>query len=151
MTQTLLKPSRETWPLQRVLPWAALAVCLALLAASLLFHDTLLHGQSLPKTEEAPAPGGPASVTTVHLPEGKWKKANIRTEAVQVVTLPAEVGVPGRIDANVDRRLEIRPRASGVIREVRVTLGRKVKAFKKAVALLFVGLVLFSAIGVSFV
>jgi RND family efflux transporter MFP subunit len=40
--------------------------------------------------------------------------------------LPVEVGVPGRIDANPDRRVEIRPRAAGVVREVHALLGQRV-------------------------
>ncbi len=35
--------------------------------------------------------------------------------------------MPGRIEANPDRRVEVRPRASGVVREVQAALGQKVK------------------------
>ena len=41
--------------------------------------------------------------------------------------LPTELGVPGRIEVNADRRIEIRPRAAGVVREVHVVLGQNVK------------------------
>ena len=42
--------------------------------------------------------------------------------------LPTELGVPGRIEVNPDRRIEIRPRAAGVVREVHVVLGQDVRA-----------------------
>jgi RND family efflux transporter MFP subunit len=64
---------------------------------------------------------------TIELPEGKWNVAGIRTEPARLVSLPSEVGVAGKIEANPDRRVEIRPRASGVLREVPVKLGQKVK------------------------
>ena len=50
-------------------------------------------------------------------------------------TLPAEVGVPGRIEANQDRQVEIRPRATGVVREVQASLGQKVKKGQTLVVL----------------
>jgi multidrug efflux pump subunit AcrA (membrane-fusion protein) len=65
--------------------------------------------------------------TSVTLPEGKWKAAGIKTEPARVVTLSTEVGVPGRIEANTDRRIEVRPRAAGAVREVRVVLGQVVR------------------------
>src|SRR5262245_10999237 len=109
-----------------ILPWAAAALCLTLLAASLVMHDALFHSRAL---RAAPAPAetsAPAAATTVTLPEGKWKAAGIRTEPARRVKLASEVGVAGRIEANTDRRVEIRPRASGVVREVAVKLGQKV-------------------------
>lgn len=136
MSLALSKSPRRT--LKDVLPWAALAVCLALLAASLLLHDTLFHGTSLPASTlptraepsgEAASASEPAAepATTVTLPEGKWKAAGVRVEPAQLVALPSEVGVPGLIAANPDHRVEIRPRAPGVVREVRAAFGQKVK------------------------
>ena len=49
------------------------------------------------------------------------------TEPARFDLLTTELGVPGRIEVNSDRRLEVRPRASGVIREVHVMLGQTVK------------------------
>jgi RND family efflux transporter MFP subunit len=72
----------------------------------------------------APSASPPLSV---ELAEGKWSAFGIRTEPVVLVSLPSEVGVVGKIEANPDRRVEVRPRASGIIREVRVRLGQTVK------------------------
>src|SRR4051812_42845676 len=125
---------RRTWKTDLV--WGSLALSAALVLAN-LWHDTLFHGRPLvasSRPEGSPAAGGAsatdpaaAMATMVTLSEGKWEKAGIKTEPAQVSALSAEVGVPGRIEANTNRRIEIRPRANGVIREVRVVLGQKVK------------------------
>lgn len=125
-------PKSPQSTLKAILPWAALAVCFVLLAASLLLHDTLFHGRSLSASTAragAAASGARAAApaTTVTLSEGKFKSGGIRVAPAEVVALPFEVGVPGLITANPDRRVEIRPRASGIVREVRVAFGQKVK------------------------
>jgi membrane fusion protein, heavy metal efflux system len=130
MSLALLKNSGR--PLREVLPWAALGVCLVVMAASLLLHDTLFHGKVLSATTASltaasPSEPAPPSATTVTLTEGKWKTGGIRTAPARMAALPSEVGVPGWIEANPDHRVEIRPRASGVVREVKAALGQKVK------------------------
>ena len=119
------------WPLKGALPWAALGLCLVLLLSN-MWHDTLFHGRSPVASpavaEPPPSPqAAPAVATSVTLPTGKLKVAGVRTELARTEVLPVEVGVPGRIDANTDRRVEIRPRASGVVREVLALLGQRVK------------------------
>ncbi|SIO29573.1 membrane fusion protein, cobalt-zinc-cadmium efflux system [Singulisphaera sp. GP187] len=118
------------WSLKSLLPWVGLAVCLVLLAASFVLHDALFHGRALqasPTHPAATAAAAAAPVTTVTLSEGKWNVAGIRIEPVSQISLPSEVGVAGKVEANPDRRVEIRPRAAGVVREVLVNLGRQVK------------------------
>ena len=66
--------------------------------------------------------------TTVVLPEGKFQAAGIALGAVRRDELATEVGVPGQISINPDRRVEIKPRVVGVVRSVEATIGRKVKA-----------------------
>ena len=66
--------------------------------------------------------------TTVVLPEGKFQAAGIALGAVREDKLVTEVGVPGQISVNPDRRVEIRPRVVGVVRSVAATIGQKVKA-----------------------
>jgi multidrug efflux pump subunit AcrA (membrane-fusion protein) len=66
--------------------------------------------------------------TTVVLPEGKFKAAGIALGAARADELATEVGVPGQISINSDRRAEIRPRVMGVVRSVAVLIGQKVKA-----------------------
>ena len=120
------------WSLKGTLPWAALGLCLLALLLSNVWHDTLFHGRSPVASpavaEPPPSPqAAPAAATTVTLPEGKFKVAGVRTEPARTEVLPVEVGVAGRIEANPDRRVEIRPRAAGVVREVHALLGQKVK------------------------
>ena len=119
------------WSLKGALPWAALGLCLVLLLSN-VWHDTLFHGRSPVASpavaEPPPSPqAAPAVATSVTLPQGKLKVAGVRTEPARTEVLPVEVGVPGRIDANPDRRVEIRPRAAGVVREVHALLGQRVK------------------------
>ena len=95
----------------------------ALLLANLVYFAFFRRA---PAPAPAPPPA-PAAATTVTLPKGKFQAAGIKTEPARVVSLPSEVGVVGRIEANPDRRVEIRPRASGVVREVRALLGQTVE------------------------
>lgn len=127
---------RKTWT--TVLAWGALALIAAMVLTHLL-HDTLFPGRPLTASPIAETQAAPvdtaATATTVTLPEGKWKRAGIATGPAEVTTLAAEIGVPGRIEANTDRRIEIRPRATGVVREVKVVLGQKVKPGDELVVL----------------
>ena len=61
---------------------------------------------------------GSKPANTVLLSESKLKAAKVTTAQARYDLLKTELGVPGRIEVNADRRIEIRPRASGVIREV---------------------------------
>ncbi len=116
-----------------VVPWVALGVGLVLSALNLAYFGGLwkrgatpASAESTPELSARPTgPGGlPRSVT---LSESKVKTIGIATALSTLVTLPAELGVPGRIDANQERQVQIRPRASGVIRTVHVVLGQNVK------------------------
>ncbi len=73
--------------------------------------------------------------TTVVLPEGKLRVAGIAMGPVRREELATEVGVPGQITINADRRVEIRPRVPGVVRSVAATIGRKVKAGEPLITL----------------
>jgi RND family efflux transporter MFP subunit len=126
---------RKSW--KTGLAWGGLAL-VALLVLANLVHDTLFHGRALEASARTGAsatgepagssgPPGLAMATTVTLPEGKWKTAGITTEPVEVMKLAGEVGVTGRIEANTDQRVEVRPRASGVVRRALALLGQKVK------------------------
>jgi membrane fusion protein, heavy metal efflux system len=68
---------------------------------------------------------GPAS--SVSLSETKFREAKIAIEPARIDRLGTEVGVPGMIQSNADRRVEIRPRAVGVVRSVHAVIGAKVK------------------------
>ncbi len=99
------------------------AVTVANLTHDLIWHHSRVEAATTPAPVSKP--GLPHSLT---LPEGKAHAAAIQLEAAKEVELSSEVGVTGRIEPNVDRRVDIRPRASGVVRTVNVTLGQAVKA-----------------------
>jgi RND family efflux transporter MFP subunit len=111
------------------LPWLALALGVTLLIGNLTMHERLFHrssDSSTAKTAETdPSPA--ALMTTVTLPVGKFEASGIQCEPAKLVTMPSEVGVAGKIEANRDHELQIRPRASGVIRSVHAALGQHVK------------------------
>src|SRR5689334_23303890 len=122
--------NRKTMKFKTGLAWGAIALVAVLLLANLL-HDVLFRGRPLQGSSAGTAAASEkekekAAVlpTSVTLPEGKWKTAGITTEPARVTKLTAEVGVPGRIEANIDRQVEVRPRANGVVREVRAVLGQ---------------------------
>ncbi len=104
-------------------------------AAVTLVHDRLSHHGTAPAVEakdEKPATASPEKpahdpTTTVVLPEGKFKQADIRIEPVTSVDMPKEVGVTGRIEADPNLRVNIRPKAPGVVRTRPVLPGTKVK------------------------
>jgi multidrug efflux pump subunit AcrA (membrane-fusion protein) len=100
-------------------------------AVATLAHDRLFHGvagtEAAAKAEPSEKGPSAASATTVALPEGKFEAAGVKVERAVVAALPIEVGITGRIEPNFNRRIEVRPRASGVVRAVNVVLGQAVK------------------------
>jgi RND family efflux transporter MFP subunit len=116
-------------------PWLILGLGLVLLVVNLTFHERVFHRRTHASeaaaitNATAGASGAIVSAlpTVVTLPAEKLKAAQIRTEKAALLSLPAELGVPGRIEANLDRQVPVRPRAAGVIRSVNVVLGQKVK------------------------
>src|SRR5262249_32565361 len=63
----------------------------------------------------------------VVLPGSTSQQAKIATEPARLDRLSPEVGVVGTVQANADRQVEVRPRASGIVRDVHARLGQKVK------------------------
>ena len=118
-----------------VLPWALLGFALAVLLPALIFHDAVFHRGmvEVPANGEAAAPSSadaassPAAARLVNLPDPKFKAAGIVCQPVKVESLPSEVAVPGKIEVDGNRSIQIQPRAPGVIREVKVVLGQLVK------------------------
>jgi membrane fusion protein, heavy metal efflux system len=134
MSIALPKPGRPSLP--GFVSWVVLGLGIMLLVVNLAWmvlgasRSTATADELTPAAPAfAPASGsGPGGLPDkVTLSEGKLKSAGIDVENVQIVTLPTELGVPGKIDANQDREVMVRPRASGVIREVKAVLGQKLK------------------------
>jgi RND family efflux transporter MFP subunit len=113
-----------------------MGLCLALMAGHVaydLLGPNRLHaaapGMQPPpakKGEQEPKGSAVAKPATVTLSESKLKEAKIATEQARLDRLPTEVGVAGLIQANLDRQVEVRPRASGIVREVHVKQGQNV-------------------------
>lgn len=131
---------RDPLPMRfmRLLPWVGMALCLAVLGGRLTLdlttHSPARAAVGIPvgddkkeETDGVGGRGGPNPATTVTLSKSKLLAAKVTTEPARVDTLATELGVPGRIEVNSDRRIEIRPRAAGVIREVHAVLGQEVK------------------------
>lgn len=124
-------------PILRALPWALVGLSLIALVGyvALDFHNpSRLHASQVPGGQSAPEATPAAeqkaeapSATTVTLPESKFQQAKIATEPARVERLSTEVGVVGQVRENADKQVEVRPWASGRIREVRAVLGQKVK------------------------
>ena len=138
--------SRRPWTV--VAPWIAAALSLAVLALHLTLdlpgHLTRIGAAS--RNPEAAGEAGPGAVVapptpeaatpgTVVLPTAKVEAAGVALDRVRVEPLPAELGVAGRIEVNADRRIEVRSRAQGVVREVHVVLGQHVKKGQPLVTL----------------
>ncbi len=133
-------PSAPGRPVRRTLPWALMWLCLAILVAHVAY-DVLgpmrLHASQEPGRRTAPEAiavpqakeqaATPSAATSVTLPESKFQQARIATEPARIDRLPTEVGVVGMIQPNADQQVEVHPRATGIIREVRAVLGQKVK------------------------
>src|SRR5689334_2375736 len=121
----------------RTVPWALMGLLLAVLIGYIaldLRNPARLHasqGQDsqAPAGEKSPAEPkatAPAS-TSVTLSASKYQQAKIATEPARIERLATEVGVVGMVQANADSQVEVRPRATGIVREVYARLGQRVK------------------------
>ncbi len=133
-----ITPKRSaSWSARQVLPWAGMGLCLVLMTAHVaydVFGSTRLHAaprapQSAPESqlvveEKQTAPATPSSIS---LSESKLQEAKIGTERARSDRIALEFGVPGLIQANADRQVEIRPWTLGIVREVHAVLGQDVK------------------------
>ena len=114
-----------------------MGLCLTLMAGHVaydLLGPTRLHAASrgqvpAPEPKSDPESKGAASArpSTIALSESKFNEVKITTEPARLDRIATEVGVVGMIEANADRKVEIRPRASGIVREVHAVLGQNVK------------------------
>jgi len=129
-------PLRGQMSTKVALGWAlglgvTLAGAVATLAHDRLFHARADAGAATAKAEPAGAPAGSPGhdpTTTVVLAEGKFQTAAIRVEPARADDMPREVAVTGRVEADPNRRVEVRARAQGVVRTVPTPPGTKVKA-----------------------
>jgi RND family efflux transporter MFP subunit len=109
-----------------------MGVCLMVLLAHVVY-DVLAHGHSSGTGTDGPAKEANAEVapatarSTVSCSESKLKEAKITIEPARFDQIATGVPVVGMIQANSDRQVEVRPRAPGVVREVHVVKGQKVK------------------------
>ncbi len=104
------------------------------LAVALALGYVFVRGRTASATHEVPAtavaaePASAPAERAVTVSEEKASAAGLAIGTATTVSLPFEVSVPGRIEADVDRSVEIRSRVPGIIRSVAVLLGQSVKA-----------------------
>lgn len=116
----------------RALPWAGMALCLAVLLAHVAY-DVLAHAHALAAGKPeltaptAADPDSSANRSTVSLSRAKLQEAKIAIEQARIDQIPTGVAVVGMIEPNSNRQVEVRPRAAGIVREVHVVLEQKVK------------------------
>ncbi|MDG3003355.1 efflux RND transporter periplasmic adaptor subunit [Paludisphaera mucosa] len=120
-------------PRPYLVPWCVAVVLLIVLVLHLTIDlpghltrigaapNAVAAGAAASPPEASPSPG------TVSLSDVKLKAAGVTTDKVRADHLPTELGVAGKIEVNADRRVEVRSRAPGIVREVHALLGQKVK------------------------
>ncbi len=93
-------------------------------------HASQGHGPSSSAAtdgQKGEAREGAGAASSVSLSESKFQEAKIAIGQASMEKLATEVSVPGMIQANADSRVEVRPRATGIVRTVQATIGQKVK------------------------
>jgi membrane fusion protein, heavy metal efflux system len=120
------------------LPWIGMGLCLASFLGYLAYDrvqgtparpgDSAAVPQQ-PEQDRAgkPAQSPPGQLTTVTLDESKFAVAKIMLEKVRIEHIATGVSVVGQVQANLDQQVAMRPRATGIVREVPVKLGQHVK------------------------
>lgn len=113
--------------------WVAGAAALGFVLSGLgatLTHDRFFHelGALEGPPVSASAPRSSAAPNVVVLPEEKVQSAGIGVTRVEETRLANELVLPATVEVNVDRRVDVRPRVMGMVREVHVRLGDKVRA-----------------------
>jgi multidrug efflux pump subunit AcrA (membrane-fusion protein) len=134
LTQTRLATARRS--IRQALLWASIGLLLTALIGYValdLRYPARLHAsqgqgrQTAPEGKASEANADAPSTTSVSLSESKFEQARIATEPARIDRLTTEVGVAGMVQANADRKVDVRPWASGIVREVHVVLGQTVK------------------------
>jgi cobalt-zinc-cadmium efflux system membrane fusion protein len=139
------RPATTGRSLRQAAPWALMGLLLAVLIGYIaldLVNPSRLHASQAQGSPAAPGerstPESKATAppsTSATLSEAKFHRARIATEPARIERLTTEVGVVGMVQANADRQVEVRPRASGIVREVHARLGQKVKPGQPLVVL----------------
>ncbi len=117
---------------------AGVAAILVVLAGLVVWQGRLFHRVGLgslrtqSKAEVAdvarPEPQKPSDPgMMVTLPLGKVETAHLKCSPATYAQIPTEIGVLGQIQANANRRVDVRSRVVGVIREVTAQIGQDVK------------------------
>ncbi|ODT98339.1 MAG: hypothetical protein ABS79_06075, partial [Planctomycetes bacterium SCN 63-9] len=117
---------------KQAVPWIIAATCsIALIYTLASEYWRRPETAGTPETTAGAAPETAVesnqSTDTVSLTPAKYENAKIKVEPARLEPVSQEIGVVGRIELNSDHRVEIRPRASGIIREVHVSLGQMVR------------------------
>lgn len=118
------------WPKAHLRPlMVGAALVVSLVVAALAFRKLLPLGTAHAAHTELPSIATDSSVEpVVALTDEKRAAAGVLVEPADTRDLAIELSVPGRIEANIDRQVDIRTRTPGVIRSVSVVIGQNVKA-----------------------
>lgn len=95
----------------------------------------LIHRGSETASEAAPETAAAAEIEGVTLNEDKRQAAGIVSIKVIPSTVRTRMEFPGVITLDPDRVVEVRPRVTGIVREVEAKLGQVVKAGERLVML----------------
>ncbi len=120
---------RRPWSL--LAPWGAAAVLLVVLTLHLTLdlpgHIRPVGASPTPPPAAATAAAPAAPPDSISLDAARQKIAGVELDEARTDELASELGVPGLVEVDADRRAEIRSRAPSIVREVHVTLGQKIK------------------------
>lgn len=128
MRWALSMPRRWLW-----IGGLATGVLGLVVVAATLAHDGLFHHRTEAAitgpngTQDSPAGGAASAMSHVSLSEAKIQTAGITVVAVEETAMNTELVLPATIEVNVDRRVDVRPRVMGIIREVKAQLGQTVQ------------------------
>ncbi len=114
--------------------WGAMGISLVLLVGYVAYdrlgwtHVRASASHAAAESDHPlPKPAATAAVTTVTLTEDKFNATGITIDPARDDKIATDVGVVGVIQANLDRQVAVRPRASGIVRQVHAVLGQNVK------------------------
>jgi membrane fusion protein, heavy metal efflux system len=123
--------------IRAALPWIGMGLCFALFLSYLTYErlfgkrpNSESGAAALPREQEAAGKSAQAQKgrpTNVTLDQSKFAVAKIKLEAVRVEEISTGAAVVGQIQGNLDQQVDIRPRASGIVRESPVKQGQNVK------------------------
>jgi RND family efflux transporter MFP subunit len=122
-------PAKATWPVSPKVAWGLAALLAALAVGWLIYYCVFsaAHSEGGATSAAPPAVAPAETAAEVVLTPEKEAAAQLTTVAVTEQTLQEEQTVPGRIEYNPSRLLELKAPVAGVARRVFVQQGDRVE------------------------